>query len=262
MMENQASESPNVPYRMLEYATAGLRSMVDSEGLLYGRKKVYFPVPKLYMLQTGLENDSKELSENILYTVRLSDSFIPPGEKYKEEKPDLEAAVHVYDFRMRLGEILLYIEQDIMPGRFKPYGSDIRNYALVANGLTYMQRVRRDRRYTAPSNISTAAEYMGLMLERGIFVDLLSDKEVCDMTMAQFSRDDILIYQGREEGRAEGRAEAVIELLEDIGCPSDALKEYILGQQDMELLKKWHKAAARAGSIEEFEKAAGTAVLK
>lgn len=38
------------------------------------------------------------------------------------------------------------------------------------------------------------------MLDRGIFVDLLSDKEVCDMTMAQFSRDDILIYQGREEG--------------------------------------------------------------
>ena len=31
-------------------------------------------------------------------------------------------------------------------------------------------------------------------------MDLLSDKEVCDMTMAQFSRDDILIYQGREEG--------------------------------------------------------------
>ena len=31
-------------------------------------------------------------------------------------------------------------------------------------------------------------------------MDLLSDKAVCDMTMAQFSRDDILIYQGREEG--------------------------------------------------------------
>lgn len=29
---------------------------------------------------------------------------------------------------------------------------------------------------------------------------LLSDKGGCDMTMAQFSKDDILIYQGREEG--------------------------------------------------------------
>ena len=34
--------------------------------------------------------------------------------------------------------------------------------------------------------------------ERGIFVDLFSDKGVCDMTMAQFSRDDILLYRGRE----------------------------------------------------------------
>lgn len=47
-------------------------------------------------------------------------------------------------------------------------------------------------------------QYLKLLTDRGIFVDLLSDKEVCDMTMAQFSRDDILIYQGREEGLEEG----------------------------------------------------------
>ena len=29
------------------------------------------------------------------------------------------------------------------------------------------------------------------------------------MTMAQFSRDDILIYQGREAGQEEGRAEGI-----------------------------------------------------
>lgn len=29
---------------------------------------------------------------------------------------------------------------------------------------------------------------------------LSEDKEVCDMTMEQPSRDDILLYQGREEG--------------------------------------------------------------
>ena len=57
------------------------------------------------------------------------------------------------------------------------------------------------------------------MLKRGIFVDLLSDKEVCDMTMAQFSRDEILIYQGREAGREEGREEGIeafiVDKLED-----------------------------------------------
>lgn len=70
----------------------------------------------------------------------------------------------------------------------------------MANGITYMQRIGNDPGYAVPENITTVAGYLELLLDRGIFVDLFLDKEVCDMTMAQFSRDDILIYQGREEG--------------------------------------------------------------
>ena len=57
--------------------------------------------------------------------------------------------------------------------------------------------------------------------------------------------------------KAEGKAEAVIELLEDLGELSDSLKTCIMEQTDLELLKKWHKAAAKAKSIEEFEEAVG-----
>ena len=46
-------------------------------------------------------------------------------------------------------------------------------------------------------------------------MDLLSDKELCDMTMAQFSRDDILIYQGREEGLEEGIKAFILDKVED-----------------------------------------------
>lgn len=42
MTENQASVSPNVPYRLLEYITADLRSTVVSKRLLYGSGKEYF----------------------------------------------------------------------------------------------------------------------------------------------------------------------------------------------------------------------------
>ena len=62
---------------------------------------------------------------------------------------------------------------------------------------------------------------------------------------------------GREKGKAEDRAEAVIELLEDLGALSDSLKTCIMEHTDLELLKKWHKAAAKATSIEEFEQAVG-----
>ena len=62
---------------------------------------------------------------------------------------------------------------------------------------------------------------------------------------------------GWAKGKADDRAEAVIELLEDLGELSDSLKKHIIEQTNLELLKKWHKAAAKAKSIEEFEQAIG-----
>ncbi len=113
-----------------------------------------------------------------------------------------------------------------------------------------------------PINVSTVAEYLALLIERNIFVDLFTDKEVCDMTMAQFSRDDMLIYQGREEGREEGKAEAIIDFLNDIGELPDSLENLIMKQTEAQTPQKWLKLAARAGSIEEFEKTIGLISLE
>ena len=79
MTENQATVCPNVPYRLLEYITTGLRSTVDSEKLLYSRKRVCFPIPKLYMVQTGLESTAEKLPEQVQYDIRLSDSYLARG---------------------------------------------------------------------------------------------------------------------------------------------------------------------------------------
>ena len=262
MTENQASVSPNVPYRLLEYITAGLRSTVDSERLLYGSGRVYFPVPKLYMLQTGLEITKEKLPKQVQYDIRLSDSYRHVSQKYGKmaAMPDLDVIVHVYDFRMTLDETVKYIEQNIMPDRFMAYDNDLRNYAFTANGITYIQRAVKDdkhKKYIVPINVSTVTEYLSLLIERNIFVDLLTDKEVCDMTMAQFSRDDMLIYQGREEGRAQGKAESIIDFLNDIGKLPDSLENLIMEQTDAQTLQKWLKLAAKASSIEEFEKTIG-----
>ena len=97
--------------------------------------------------------------------------------------------------------------------------------------------------------------------ERGELIEQLKkgdEKGMC----SSFER---LLNKEKAEGKAEGwtqgkleeRAEAVIELLEDLGELSDSLKTCILEQNDLELLKKWHKAAARAESIEEFEQTVG-----
>jgi len=52
------------------------------------------------------------------------------------------------------------------------------------------------------------------------------------MTMAQFSRDDILLYQGREEGREEGERigelRGAIRTYQKLGIPPETARQYIM----------------------------------
>ena len=195
-------------------------------------------------------NPEREPQEAVPVNRRAKDTFF----KKVYEKEERQKALLSFLLELDANKIKIANVRPILLGNKE-------NYALIANGITYMQRIGKDKKYIKPANVSSMAEYLEMMLERGIFVDLLSDKEVCDMTMAQFSRDDILLYQGREEGREEGkaqeRAEAVLELLEEIGEPSETLRNYIMKQTDLEVLRKWHKIAARVDSIKDFEQAVG-----
>ena len=70
-------------------------------------------------------------------------------------------------------------------------------------------------------------------------MDLFQSKEVCDVTVAQFSRDDMLLYQGREEGREEGRQEgirltkSVIRLDEEGYAISDIATELRISEEEV-----------------------------
>lgn len=217
MMEEQSSKCLNMPYRLLEYITAGLRSTVDSEKSLYSSGRVYFPIPKLYMVQVGLEEKKKRLSRRVQYDIRLSESFYAYADLTgKVIEPDLEVVVHVYDFRMTLQEAYKYIENEKLPARMEAYANvNLLNYALVANGMTYIQRIGKNKNYIVPANAANAVELLELLKNRGIFVELLSDQEVCNMTAATFSRDDILRYQGEERGIEKGIEAFIIDKLED-----------------------------------------------
>lgn len=120
MTECQAKVFPNITYRLSEYIITGLRAMADSEGLLYGSSRVYFPIPKLYVLQVGLETRESRLPDRVMYDMRLSESYRPSKGAYEKQgiTADLEATVHIYDFRMTLAEICQYIEDASILARF------------------------------------------------------------------------------------------------------------------------------------------------
>ncbi|MDD6573179.1 MAG: hypothetical protein PUF12_12410 [Thermoflexaceae bacterium] len=56
----------------------------------------------------------------------------------------------------------------------------------------------------------------------------------------------------RYQGRKAGRVEDILELLEDYGTVPEAVRNRILKERNLEILKKWLKLAARTHSIEEF----------
>lgn len=68
---------------------------------------------------------------------------------------------------------------------------------------------------------------------------------------------DRIRNEGKEEGRVEGRVEgmmgAILELLEEIGQVPRRIAELIQAEHDLSVLSRWHKVAARASSIAEFE---------
>lgn len=59
---------------------------------------------------------------------------------------------------------------------------------------------------------------------------------------------------GIEKGIEKGKAASILELLEETGTVPEQLSQKILEQHDSETLSKWLKLAAKAESIEEFER--------
>lgn len=61
------------------------------------------------------------------------------------------------------------------------------------------------------------------------------------------------LEKGKEEGRIEMKKYDILELLEELGIIPEQLRKRIDEQSDIEVLKQWHKLAAKVSTIEEFE---------
>ena len=59
--------------------------------------------------------------------------------------------------------------------------------------------------------------------------------------------------EGRSEGRLESKIEDILELLEELGKVPQRIVKIIKSENNISILSRWLKAAAKAGSIAEFE---------
>ena len=64
------------------------------------------------------------------------------------------------------------------------------------------------------------------------------------------------LKEGRQKGLKEGqrlsRIEDILELLSEIGCIPDDIRERITSETHLDTLKQWSRNAARCQNLEEF----------
>ena len=60
------------------------------------------------------------------------------------------------------------------------------------------------------------------------------------------------LEQGLSQGIAQGISDTIIEFLSEYGTVPENVKERIIAEDDIDILRQWNKLAARASSIEEF----------
>ena len=58
--------------------------------------------------------------------------------------------------------------------------------------------------------------------------------------------------KGLEEGQRLTRIEDILELLSEIGCIPDDIREQITSETHLDTLKQWSRNAARCQNLEEF----------
>lgn len=234
LYEQQSTVNPNMPLRDLIYVSKLIQNMVrDCD--LYGSTLVKIPAPKFVVFYNG----SEKQPERKVY--RLSDSF-----SKKQDKPELELIVTVLN---------------INAGN---------NAEILGNCKTlreYMQYTDRVRGYALQMPIEEAVEQaITECIKEGILAEFLKKNRAEAMEVSIFEYNEELhlanlrregyeegLEQGITQGITQGKALSILELLDELGEVSEELKVRILEQTQDVILSKWHKLAARAGSIQEFE---------
>lgn len=238
LYEHQSTVNPNMPLRDLLYVSKLFQKMVrDCD--LYGSTLVKIPAPRFVVFYNGTEKQPERKIH------RLSDSF-----SKKQENPELELTVTVLNINAGNNAEIL--------GRCKT----LREYMLYTNKV---------RTYALQMPIEEAVEQaVTECIKEDILAEFLKKNRAEAMEVSIFEYNEELhlanlrregyeegleygISQGITRGITQGKAMAILELLEELGEVSEKLKLKILDQTHNEVLSKWHKLAAKAKSVQEFE---------
>ena len=228
LWEQQSTLNPNMPVRGLMYFGNLYDSYIKTNELnIYGTKLQEIPTPQYVVFYNGQE-DSEAVVE-----LKLSDAFI------NKSKGGFEWTAVVYNLNNGKNDGLLE--------RCRP----LSEYMELINRIRENQKSGMDIKAAVDVAVDSC-------ITDGIMADFLTKHkaEVMSVCLTEFD-EKVFVAGMKEEGKIEDRVESILELLEDYGEVSEMLRKFIMEQDDLEILRKWLKIAARAESIEAFEEKIG-----
>ena len=227
LYEHQSTYSPNMPLRDLFYIAKELQGQIDHRDL-YRNTLIKIPTPRFLVFYNGSEEQAEKKY------LRLSDAF-----QKSMDDPDLELVVTMLN--INLGKNRKLLEQCQTLKEYAIYVKKVRTYAKSMKVEEAVDRAVRE------------------CINEGILREFLlqNRKEAVEMSIFEYDEEAVFeivrkdeYEKGHQEGVIAGKAEDILELLEDIGTIPEEVREKITGEIDLEILKKWHKLAAKSESID------------
>ena len=228
--EHQSTINENMPLRNLLYIGRAYEQLVPVKER-YKKKQVKLPKPEFYTFYNGEEEWAKEKE------LKLSDAY-----------------------REQVGDVMLDLKVKMININLDQHHEILEKCPVLGEYSQFVEVVRMHQRTGEENALQNAVDEC---IDRGILSEYLRKKgsEALNMLIAEYDYDmDIKVQreeakeEGIEQGRILGTANAVIELLKELGTVPTSLKSRIIGEEDEKVLKKWLKLAAKAETIEEFQK--------
>lgn len=196
------------------------------------RSRYYEGLIDSSLLEPG-SNDFNKLNDVVLITIAPFDIF--GYDKYR------------YTFQMKCKEVEgLYLEDGATRIFYNTHGKNDNEVSpALVELLKYIEHT------TQMSDIVSDDERLRKIQEQ---VNKIKSSERMGVQYMQ-KWEELLMWkdEGLDEGRETERKATIIEFLEELGTVPEALREKIMKESDMEVLKTWRKAAARVESLEKFE---------
>lgn len=229
LYEHQSTYSPNLPLRFLFYISH-LYSRMTKDRNLYGSKTVRIPAPEFVIFYNG----RAEMPER--HILKLSDMYNTKDRK-RRAKLELEA-------------VMLNISGEYNQ-KLKAACKTLREYAIYTDKI---------RKYADEMDLDDAVEHaIRECITEGVLKDFLEKHraEAKEMSIFEYDQEKHM-QQEREDawkgGLLQGKASAVINLLKELGPLPEALEQKIKDETDPDILDKWIRLAAKAGSLDNFKK--------